>query len=175
MPRGLRRFQKECHYHFITFSCYHRKPKLANAAARNTFEHALERVRIAYGLEILGYVVMPEHVHLLVGEPERGTLATAIQSLKQSVARRLSLRAEEPFWQERYYDMNIWSERKKVQKLRYVHRNPVKRGLFESPEEWRWSSFLHYATGWKGPVEIESGWTIWSRRKGLLASGTIPP
>jgi hypothetical protein len=59
-----------------------------------------------------GYVVMPEHVHLLVNEPERGTLAQALQSLKQGVARRLGLRAEEPFWQARYYDFNVWSERR---------------------------------------------------------------
>jgi putative transposase len=50
---------------------------------------------------------MPEHVHLLVGEPENGQLAQALQSLKQSVARRLALRAAEPFWQARYYDFNL--------------------------------------------------------------------
>ena len=175
MPRGLRRYQREHHYHFITFSCYGRKPKLATTQARLTFEHSLERVRISYNLDVLGYVVMPEHVHLLVGEPDRSILATAIQSLNQSVARRLALRAMEPFWQDRYYDMNVWSERKKVEKLRYMHRNPVKRGLCREPEDWLWSSFLHYATGWNGIVEIQSGWTILSRRKGLLASGKNPP
>ncbi len=68
---------------------------------------------------------MPEHVHLLVNEPERSTLSQAIKSLKQGVARQLALRAEEPFWQARYYDFNVWSERKFVEKLRYLHRNPV--------------------------------------------------
>ena len=143
MPRGLRRYQKEHHYHFITFSCYHRKPKLANTLACEAFERSLERVRKAYKLEIHGYVIMPEHVHLLVGEPENRVLATAIQSLKQSVSRKLALRSSEPFWQERYYDMNIWSAKKKIQKLRYMHRNPVKRGLCLELENWRWSSFLH--------------------------------
>jgi putative transposase len=73
---------------------------------------------------VYGYVVMPEHVHLLVNEPERETLARALQSLKQSVARALALRAEDPFWQARYYDFNVWSEKKFVGKLRYIHRNP---------------------------------------------------
>jgi len=50
---------------------------------------------------------MPEHVHMLVDEPERSTLAQAIKSLKQGVARRLALRAEEPFWLERYHDFNV--------------------------------------------------------------------
>lgn len=76
---------------------------------------------------------MPEHVHLLISEPEREGLARAIQSLKQSVARRLALRAAEPFWQARYYDFNVWSERKFVEKLRYIHRNPVTRELVVRP------------------------------------------
>jgi len=112
---------------------------------------------------------MPEHVHLLVSEPERGTLAQAIQSLKQGVARRLALRAKDSFWQERYYDFNTWSERKFVEKLRYIHRNPVKRGLVAQPEDWSWSSFRHYLTGQVGPVEIESQWTARKReRQGIF-------
>ena len=74
-------------------------------------------------------------------------LATALQALKQSVARNLALRAAEPFWQARYYDFNVWSEKKHIEKLHYMHRNPVVRGLVETPEEWPWSSFRHYATG----------------------------
>jgi len=106
---------------------------------------------------------MPEHVHLLVNEPERSTLAQAIKSLKQGVARRLALRAEDSFWQARYYDFNVWSEKKFVEKLRYIHRNPVKRGLVARPADWRWSSFRHYAVGEMGVVEIESQWTARKR------------
>ena len=67
---------------------------------------------------------MPEHVHLLVGEPEKGEPAQVLQSLKQSVARRLALRAAEPFWQAHYYDFNVWSERKFTEKLRYITATP---------------------------------------------------
>jgi putative transposase len=91
-------------------------------------------------------------VHLLVSEPETPGLARALQSLKQSIACRFALRAAEPFWQERYYDFNLWSERKFVEKLRYIHRNPVTRGLVARPEDWPWSSFRHYATGEVCPV-----------------------
>lgn len=108
---------------------------------------------------------MPEHVHLLVNEPERSTLAQALKSLKQGVARRLALRAEEPFWQERYYDLNVWSERKFREKLRYLHRNPVAPGLVSRPEDWPWTSFRHYATGETGVVEIESQWTARRRER----------
>ena len=112
-----------------------------------------------------GYVVMPEHVHLLVNEPERGCLSQMLQSLKQSVARTLALRAADSFWQARYYDFNVWSERKFVEKLRYIHRNPVERGLVERPEDWLWSSFRHYFTSTDGVVEIESQWTARRREK----------
>ncbi len=57
-------------------------------------------------------------------------------------------------------DFNVWSERKRIEKLRYMHRNPVKRGLVTHPQDWLWSSFRHYATGVEGVVEIESQWTF---------------
>src|SRR5437764_9657897 len=119
---------------------------------------------------------------MLVNEPEREALAKAMQSLKQSVARTLALRAANPFWQARYYDFNVWSERKFVEKLRYIHRNPVERGLVERPEDWLWSSFRHYATGEVSPVEIESQWTARRRERAgivpthyLFGRGKDPP
>lgn len=119
---------------------------------------------------------MPEHVHLLVNEPEHGTLAQALQSLKQGVARRLALRAKDSFWQARYYDFNVWSEKKFIEKLRYIYRNPVHRGLVARPEDWQWSSFRHYASGEIGVVEIESQWTASRReRSGLPLSLRMKP
>ena len=159
MPSRLRRYQQTGDLHFITFSCYHRLPKLGRPDARKVFEHSLERARRRYMFCVMGYVVMPEHVHLLLSEPEDATLATALQALKQSVSRTLALRAAEPFWQERYYDFNVWTAKKHTEKLRYLHRNPVVRGLVAKPEDWPWSSFRHYATGVEGVVEIESEWT----------------
>jgi len=165
MPWGLKRFHETRQLHFLTSSCYKRRQNFRTNESRDTFVAALERVRQRYNLCVYGYVVMPEHIHLLVSEPENGALAQAMQSLKQGVARKLALRAKDSFWQERYHDFNIWSERKFVEKLRYIHDNPVKRGLVESPEDWRWSSFLHYLTGEAGPVEIESQWTARRREK----------
>ena len=78
MPWGLKRFQECRDVHFLTFSCYRRKPNLVSTTARHTFLAALERVREQHRLCVYGYVVMPEHVHLLVNEPERGTLAQAM-------------------------------------------------------------------------------------------------
>ena len=115
---------------------------------------------------------MPEHVHLLVSEPKRGTLDLTIQALKTSVSKQSSQR---PFWLARYYDFNVFSSDRRVEKLRYLHRNPVTRGLVSRPEEWRWSSFRHYLTGESGTVEIESPWTAGKRAGLKLPEGYQPP
>ena len=160
MPCGLIRYHHTGSFHFLTFSCFHRLQYLGTTTARDLFEDALERVRRRYRFVIAGYVVMPEHVHLFVGEPAKGALSGVIHALKLSVAMR---RAERPFWQARYYDFNVHNEEKRVEKLRYMHRNPVVRGLVLTPEDWAWSSFRHYATGVEGSVEIESHWTAMRR------------
>lgn len=173
MTDALERFYGGRDLHFLTFSCYQRQALFASASRRDLFLDALERVRRRYRLVILGYVVMPEHVHLLVTEPQRSTLSTALQALKLGFIRRLE-RSRVPrsrdggetwgtpllssdlhrFWQARFYDFNVRTEKKRIEKLRYIHRNPVKRGLVAAPEQWPWSSFRWYLSGEKGPVKI---------------------
>ena len=63
------------------------------------------------------------------------------------------------FWQARFYDFNVWATKKRVEKLRYMHRNPLKRGLVELPEQWCWSSYRFYQLGEAGPVRVNEGWT----------------
>jgi putative transposase len=128
MTEGLKRHQFAGDLHFVTFSCDQRRPYLASAAARCLFEDALERVRERYGLYVTGYVVMPEHVHLLLSEPREAPLSRALHSLKSSVSKRSPQR---PFWLPRYYDFNVFTARKRVEKLRYIHRNPVVRGWWK--------------------------------------------
>jgi putative transposase len=160
MTRGLVRYHHSGDFHFLTFSCFHRQQHLGSASARDTFVDALERIRLRYRFVLAGYVVMPEHVHLLIGEPQGATVADVVHGLKLSVTLR---RSERPFWQARYYDFNVHNEDKRVEKLRYMHRNPVVRGLVSEQGAWPWSSFNHYVTGELGVVEIESPWTA-SRR-----------
>jgi putative transposase len=176
VPWGLKRFHQSGQTHFVTFCCYHRRPSFIPDPAKHTFEAALERVRRSFGLYVYGYVVMPEHLHLLISEPQRDTLADALKSLKQGVSRRLIGDAEH-FWQKRYYDFNIRDHPQFVEKLRYIHRNPVKRELCERPEDWAWSSFRQYAIDCDGQVEIESEWTARQRERatGRLCSAMQPP
>ena len=167
MPDRLERFQQAGDFHFLTFSCHGRLPYLANAAACDLFEQSLETIRRRYVFFVFSYVLMPEHVHLLVSEPKCTTLDRAIQALKTSVSKQS---AQRPFWLVRYYDFNVHSEEKRIEKLRYIHRNPVTRGLVSRPENWKWSSFRHYLTGEQRIVEIESSWTS-GRRMGLKMPG----
>src|SRR2546425_5266404 len=89
MPWGVRHFQEARCLHFVTFSCYRRAPLLGTPEARDVFERVLEQTRQWYGFYMSGYVVMREHVHLLISEPKRGELSTALQMLKQNVSREL--------------------------------------------------------------------------------------
>jgi putative transposase len=118
---------------------------------------------------------MPEHIHLLLTEPEVGSSSTVMQVLKQRTARALLPKrrrrdvrqgtlfggevSDRAFWQARFYDFNVWTAKKRIEKLKYMHRNPVKRGLVESPEQWRWSSYRFYSLGGAGPVRVNVGWT----------------
>jgi putative transposase len=128
----------------------------------------LEEVRAKFRFVIIGYVVMPEHVHLLISEPETGDPSRVMQVLKQRVAKRLRPRHRPSqaqaelfprpphhFWQKRFYDFNVFTRKKRVEKLKYMHRNPVKRRLVDSPELWKWSSFRFYYYDERGSVTVE--------------------
>jgi putative transposase len=168
MRGNLRRYYGAGDLHFITFSCYRRQPLLGTPRRRDLFLTVFEQVRRRYQFVVVGYVVMPEHVHLLISEPQAKYPSTVVQALKLGFARRILAQAKrrrnpaqpmlfdspQHVGQKRFYDFNVWTERKRVEKLRYMHRNPVKRGLVSSPELWRWSSFRSYFLGEAGRVQI---------------------
>ena len=123
--------------------------------ARNVFLKILAQVREQYGFAVVGYVIMPEHIHLPISETRKGTPSIVMQVLKQRVSReirrrrrtlvpagQLSLRfgdgpaALPQFWQRRFHDFNIWSAKKRAEKLEYMHMNPVKRELVTRPRNW---------------------------------------
>ena len=171
MRNPLRRFYGRGDLHFVTFSCYRRRPYLGTPRARNRFVKVLDQVRSRFTFLLIGYVVMPEHVHLLVSEPKKSNPSRVLQVLKQKVSRslrnpvrksstQLSLSFADPtdspaFWQRRFYDFNVWSDRKVREKLDYMHRNPVQRKLVMHPKDWPWSSWSHYEKGETGPIRID--------------------
>ena len=157
----LKRFYENADLHFVTFSCYHRKPYLQAAVQKDQFLEVLEQVRQQYGFAVIGYVVMPEHVHLPFGKPETANLSVVLQVLKQVSSAKITTASNTSpgsFWQRRFYDFNVRTKHQRVEKLRYLHRNPVVRGLVEKPEDWPWSSYRYYAFGDPSPVKIDSSW-----------------
>ena len=170
MPRNLKRYYGRGDLHFITFSCHQRRPLLAQPRASrsvpaNAGAHAsavsVHRRRIRHyartcapagertaAANTRGRAQGTQAGHGAAGAGPRKPGGTAQAELFASPAAR-------HFWQARYYDFNVWSKKKTVEKLRYMHRNPVKRGLVDSPEQWRWSSFRHYLYGESGAVVVD--------------------
>ena len=174
MRSNLHRYYGAGDLHFLTCSCYQRRPLLGTPRRRDLFLRILEQVPQRYAFVVVGYVVMPEHIHLLISEPERKNPSTVMQALKLGFARRVLASAKrrrnplqadlfalppQHIWQKRFYDFNVWTARKRVEKLRYMHRNPVKRGLVSAPEDWRWSSFRAYAFDEPGLVRVNA-WEV---------------
>src|SRR6266705_4014715 len=152
MPKDLKRYHGRGDLHFLTFSCYRRLPLLGTVQARNLFVQALGKIRERYKCLLVGYVVMPNHVHLLISETSKATPSVVLKVLKQRVSRdfrrgrrcapagqlRLAFtRSDEGlprFWQPRFYDFNVWSKGKVREKLEYMHANPVTRKLVHHPK-----------------------------------------
>jgi len=179
MPKRLKRYYGAGHLHFVTCSCYQRRPLPGRTRSRNLFVRILDEVRNRYRFHLVGYVAMPDHIHLLMSEPAVGTPSVVMQVLKQRVSRRLRrkrptlLRARDGaptrqlrlweervaslprFWQRRFYDFNVWSHKKRREKLDYMHFNPVKRGLVRRPQDWPWSSFQFYEGTGKALLAID--------------------
>jgi putative transposase len=169
VPKGLTRYYHTGDLHYITCSCYQLRPWLNSTRRRDLFLRVLQPTRERYRFVVVAYVIMPEHFHLLMTEPQIGNPSTVMQVVKQRYAQRLLARkrrkqipaqgtlwevAPRHVWQARFYDCNVWTEPKRIEKLRYMHRNPVKRGLVALPEPWRWSSFRCYMYGETGLVRI---------------------
>ena len=134
----------------------------------------LDRTRRERGFRLVGYVVMPNHVHILISEPAKGTPSTVRQLLKQRVSRKMRRRGRpksekqlrlgfaeaeagglRQFWQARFYDFNVYSEGKRKEKLNYMHANPVMRRLVEHPKDWPWSSWSVYVKGETGIISVD--------------------
>lgn len=138
-------------------------------AARNIVICFLSSQLARAGGKCLGFVVMPDHVHSAIWFPDDGHISQFMQQWKRRTSMELkehlkkdrpnyarSFDISGPIWQPKYYDFNIHSERMLVEKLEYMHNNPVKAGLVERAEQWRWSSARWYMEG--KPVGVTAGW-----------------
>ena len=173
MPK-LRHYDNFNTARFVTFSCYHRYQLLNSRAAQDCFVHQLRSIRDRYRLKLFGYVIMPEHVHLVMHPTTTLALGRVIGELKSLSARailssnqmvtdqersrlRITRRGESrvAFWQPRCYDHNCRTPETVVEKINYCHNNPVKRGLVGSPADWRYSSYRWYQGVEDVPLEMD--------------------
>jgi putative transposase len=168
--------------HELTFSCYKRQAFLSKDRTRLYFAEAVERAKASHGFDVWAYVIMPEHVHMLVWCPEEQYSTSAILlAIKQSVARRAVgyLRQHNPlglarlatgqkhtpyrFWQDgRGYDRNIRVGKALYNCIDYIHRNPVRRELVSQPEDWQWSSYRDWQDLGAGPIPIDKKSLLWA-------------
>ena len=156
MPKR-RVYDDERHAQFITFSCYKRRKLLDHDRAKKIVIGTLgSQLATHYGL-CIGFVIMPEHVHCLVWFDEPGHLSPFMNHWKDQTSLKIknlyqreltqywsTIDETDPAWQARYYPFNVFTEKKLVEKLDYMHLNPVRRGLVSRAVDWKWSSARWY-------------------------------
>ncbi|MHB1033265.1 MAG: REP-associated tyrosine transposase [Pirellulales bacterium] len=164
-------YDRELHAQFVTFSCYRRRRLLDEAWTKDLVVGTLaDELRTQQGV-CSGFVVMPDHVHALVWFSKPDHLGHFMKQWKQKSSVRLKklIRGRLPhyasmydpkdaFWQPRYYPFNVYSEKKALEKLDYMHLNPVRAGLAVSPCDWPWSSARFYELG--VPVGLPIEWVF---------------
>jgi putative transposase len=157
MPRIREAVYGKGHFHLITCTCYQKLPKLAEEKHRDVFVRLMEELRVKFRFAVVGYVVMPDHFSLLMREPEIDTAANAVEMLRARYRRRYnsSARSDEQVWENRWSDTHIVGVAAVASTLASMHAQPVKSGLAESPEEWKWSSARAYAGLPEGVVTVE--------------------
>jgi len=173
-----RRYDILGHCRFLTFSCRHQLPLFTNDAIKRAFTARLAKVRSTHAVSIVAWVIMPEHVHLLlhpdVSEAPMSRVLSALKrpfaeevlhrwrSLDAPILHRITdTKGHARFWERGGgYDRNVTTSTELVEKINYIHFNPVRRGLVETPADWAWSSARWYAGLTEGPVKIDRVWGI---------------
>lgn len=170
----LRHFDSLGQARFITFSCYHRLQLLNSDETVIPFLEALENHRKKDNFHVLGYVVMPDHIHLVLCPLQKIALGSVIGEIKKQsfykilstwkkqnkpILKRMTVsgrgRQQYAFWQPRGYDHNCRTSEFVREKINYCHMNPVKAGLVTDPGDWSWSSYKWYCGDTTGLVQVE--------------------
>ena len=176
MPSNLRRYDVPGHVHFWTISCYRRLPFFMHEAVRAIVVEGLGMMKARFGICLIGYVVMPDHMHVIVYPHAQGAdhpvpISRLLHAFKKHVGfhgkgilrnlwrehGRLWTRGlnewahgalgAQSIWTTRGHDFNIDRHETLLTKLDYCHKNPITRGLAERAEDWPWSSFRYYEMG----------------------------
>ena len=174
--KRCKRFNTPHHAHFLTFSCFGRQPFFSGDTDPRWFLEQLDNARNKVGFHIWAYVLMPEHGHLVIWPGETYSISSILWWIKRPFSHRVLTHAKQNrpefhsrmkrqaangrpsyhFWQPGGgYDRNLWTDDHIHEKIQYVHENPVRRGLVKRPEDWIWSSYGAWATGERGPLQLD--------------------
>jgi putative transposase len=185
-------------FHYTTSVCHKRVPVFRSDKACELFIEALAETRRRLPLKLIGYVVMPDHTHLIIN-PLCCDVSKVMNSLQSASAReiidwlresdygeslaKLTLNPPQKrghthsVWQKDFSAIDLWSPRFIRQKLHYIHMNPVRAGLCKHPAEWKWSSYRAYLPHEPGTVPIEIDplgyWSMEELESGVKA-GAVP-
>ena len=177
---AIKHFRVEGHVYYITTNIYKRLPIFTRPAYIIAIYDSLNYYRHKQQYRLLGYVIMPDHVHLLIWPYGVATIADIMRDFKTFTAKRIIRQAEaenqtewlEHFsqagietgrsdnkvWQDQYWDVNVYSEQFLRKKLNYIHRNPQRANLVKQPEDYRYSSYRNYVFGEEWLIEIDRDW-----------------
>jgi putative transposase len=177
---ALPRFQIEGHIYYITTVIYARLPIFTRPAFVIPLLDSLNFYRYKQMFRLLGYVIMHDHLHLIIWPYGAATVGEIMRDFKEFTAKRIvrqaevediqtwlaafrrageeTGRAQHKVWQDSFWDENIYTARFLRQKLNYIHRNPVRAGLVENPADYPYSSFRNYELGQDWLIEIDRGW-----------------
>jgi putative transposase len=165
------------HAHFLTYSCYQRLPLLSKDRTCEWVVEAMQVARRKFDFDLWAFVLMPEHVHVLLRpRQERYQLSRILAALKRPVSSRAKeylVALDNRLWLKKLtvvengsrvfrfwqagggYDKNLWNDRAILEVIDYIHANPVRRGLVERPTDWYWSSARFWAGDYSGPLEMD--------------------
>lgn len=174
--RHRKSFDLPGHAHELTFSCYKRYPFFKSERTATWLADAVHAAKAKHDFALWAYVVMPDHVHLLIKpNNEDHHVASILKAIKEPVGRRAIqyLKRESPAWLEKVtrrrgqriehlfwqsgggYDRNIDQPQTLWKVIDYIHNNPVRKGLIERAIDWNWSSANWHETKVPGPIEVD--------------------
>jgi len=177
----MNRFHIEGHVYYITTNIYKQLPIFIRPSFIILLYDSLNFYRHQYNFRLLGYVIMPDHVHLMLWPQKEATVSDFMRDFKTFTAKRIirqaqveqkqdwlthfeqagkeTGRSDNKVWQDSYWDLNLVSDKFLRQKLNYIHRNPLRSGLVDNPEDYPYSSYRSYVFGEEWFIEIDRGWS----------------
>ena len=168
-------YHEEGHVHLLTFSCYKRLWLFKGEPFYSLFLDYLDKARVRFNFLLYAYVIMPNHVHLVIYPLEKVDIAKILHSIKRpfahkaiplleyyhpELASKIGLihgkREIRRFWQPGGgYDRNIYGEKTIIRTIEYIHYNPVRKNLVEYPEDWKWSSAGFWMKDGEGKIKVD--------------------